>query len=229
MAKDIKLSQVEVTSPLLTSTEDKVNLGTLPIKLEKITLGDKDKNGIGKIALSNNVKKKVIKSVNVYQMTKDNKDSEISTTISETHIAILFDNAKLLSFNQILALLQKPKIKGTVFSYKKSWHNIIKDLLTNLHLNGEKLPYFEDAVEVTIFRQAPRLVDEDALTPMFKFIIDALKRTQDNPHGVLAEDNPKIMHKILCYSEKGPNCVGIKIKVLENKKELYDKYKLLNE
>ena len=34
------------------------------------------------------------------------------------------------------------------------------------------LDVFEDSVEITLFRQAKKLVDEDAMTTMFKYIID---------------------------------------------------------
>ncbi len=51
---------------------------------------------------------------------------------------------------------------------------------------------------------------------MFKYIIDAFKKTETNSFGILEEDNPKIVSKIESYSEKGEYCVGIRIKVIQN-------------
>lgn len=187
----------------------------------------------GKISLGNNIKsdKAKPKNVNVKDIINENKKSKISTTVSKEHFSIVFEGAKLLSINQIFAILQYRKYE--IFSYKKNWHELIKEALKCCYLEektkGKQLPFFDASVEITIFRQAPRLVDEDALTTMFKFIIDALKRTKENPYGILAEDNPKIVHKIECYSEKGEHCVGIRVKLIDNnKKETYSAQKILD-
>lgn len=200
----------------------------------KINLGSKDQVKIAskKIILSAQTEPKKKGSTNINDINKSNKSAIVSVSVSDKHLAIALDGAKLLSINQIFAFLQNPKLKFSFFSYKKTWHDIIGEVLNNLYieerLKGRELPFFNSSVELTIFRQAPKLVDEDALTTMFKFIIDALKRTPDNPHGILAEDNPKIVHKISCYSEKGSHCVGIKVKLIEGtKKEDYNSKKLL--
>lgn len=201
----------------------------------KINIGNTAKHLEDKVSLNNNKKQKTKKNsfINIYALNKINNSAIVSTTVSDKHIALVFDGAKLLSINQIFAFLQSSKLKFSFFTYKKNWHDLIKVILDNMQLEaiskGSTLPFFDTAVELTIFRQSPKLVDEDALTTMFKFIIDGLKRTEDNPNGVLAEDNPKIVHKITCYSEKGTHCVGINIRLIEgNKKESYNMEKLLN-
>lgn len=198
------------------------------ISLSPITSGNKE----GKISLGNNKKtdKPKYKNVNVKEIINENKKSKISTTVSNEHFSIIFEGAKLLSINQIFAILQYRKYE--IFDYKKNWHELIKDALKVCYIEekmkGNDLPFFNNSVEITIFRQAPKLVDEDALTTMFKYIIDALKRTKTNPYGILAEDNPKIVHKIECYSEKGEHCVGIRVKIIDkNKKETYTAQKIL--
>jgi hypothetical protein len=202
------------------------------VEIVKINLGGKDKNKNSKITLSDSATKKKRKPTNIYGLTKENKEALVQTSVSDVHLSMGFEGSKLLSINQIFALLQNPKLKFSFFVYKKAWHDIIKDVLTGMYIElrnkGQELPFFNDSVELIVFRQAPKLVDEDALTTMFKFIIDALKRTKDNPYGILADDNPKIVHKISCYSEKGPHCVGIKVRLLEgSKKDPYDMEKLL--
>lgn len=176
-------------------------------------------------------KKSKNNNINVYDIIKTNRHAVIKTTISDNHVSIAIDGAKLLSINQIFAILQYRKYE--MFAYKKSWHEIIKKALDDAFIEqkliGKALPFFDTAVEVTVFRQAPKLVDEDALTTMFKYIIDGLKRnTKHNPNGILAEDNPKIVHKIECYSEKGTHCVGIRIRLIkDNKKEIFNLDKIL--
>lgn len=198
----------------------------------KISLGEIDKDKITKIALSDNTSKPKKAPVNITDINKSNKESIVKYSVSDNHISFVFSGAKLLSINQIFSLLQQKNLKYSVFTYKKCWHNIIREELffieTELKKQGKKLPFFNSYVEITIFRQAPRLVDEDALSTMFKFIIDALKRNNENPYGILADDNPKIVHKITSYGDKGDYAVGIKVKLIDKQKDVISIEQLLN-
>lgn len=185
-----------------------------------------------KISLGNHKQeKKENKNVNVFEIIKVNKECLPQVTVSNNHFSVVFEGARLLSINQIFALLQSKKHE--VFTYKKSWHNIIKEVLFEQHVkfkkDGLSLPYFDDTVEITLFRQAPKLVDKDALTTMFKYIIDAFKRDSTNPYGILAEDNPKIVHKIDFHSEQGDNIIGIKIKSIKKNESIFTVDELLKE
>lgn len=166
-------------------------------------------------------KKKKSKPTDIKKINNTNLESHYEFTYSDTHFSILFHNAQLLSVNQIFAILQSGKYK--IFSYKKKWHNIIKKVLYEAYIQaraeGKNIPFFHENAEITLFRQASRLVDEDAMTTMFKYILDGLKREDDNPHGILADDNPKIIHKIICYSNKGEPKIGIKVKLCEERKQ----------
>ena len=82
--------------------------------------------------------------------------------------------------------------------------------------NRHGISFFDKDIEITLFRQAPREIDKDAITTMFKFIIDGLKKTTENPFGVLADDNPRVVHSIKFHNEKGEHSVGIKLKVVQN-------------
>lgn len=211
---------------------------------QKISVKKEKKTKIEKISLQLNSldinessdKSKTKKSsggIKVSDINKLNKEAIISYSSSEEHFSILFIGAKLLSVNQIFAILQYRKYE--IFNYKKLWHELIKKALeeASLELKSQKkdLPFFDDSVEITLFRQATRLVDEDAMSTMFKFIIDGLKRDgEKNPLGILAEDNPKIVHRIVCYSEKGDPAIGIKVKrIVEKKKKFSAKDILDNE
>ncbi len=56
---------------------------------------------------------------------------------------------------------------------------------------------------------------------MYKFIIDAIKLNNDNTNFVslIKEDNPKIVHKISCYSEKGEYAIGFKVEKIHQLKK----------
>ncbi len=195
--------------------ETKVSLDKTKVKKNKIKVSEEEE--------IKEIKKPKNTGVKTSELNKLNREAKVSFTSSEEHISLAFDGAKLLSVNQIFAILQYRKYE--IFSYKKNWHEIIKKVLNEQYLilrqTKKSLPFFEDSVEITLFRQASRLVDEDAMSTMFKYIIDALKRDDDNPHGVLAEDNPKIVHRIVCYSEKGSPLVGIRVQKITEKKQKY--------
>jgi hypothetical protein len=231
---EIPMSEAKLKEPL--PTHDKIQINsqnntTMDSAMVKIQL-KKQKGNSGKLSLNNGdtVKKKKNTGVNVYRLIQDNKKAPIQTTVSEKHFSVTFDGARVLSINQIFAILQRRKEE--IYAYKKYFHQAICDTLTlcanNLAKENKSLPYFEDCVEITLFRQAPKLVDEDALTAMFKYMIDGLKRTKENPHGILADDNPKIVHNYRCYNEIGEPQLGLRVRLLEGeKKETYSIEKIL--
>ncbi len=155
-------------------------------------------------------------------ISKDIRNAETQVAYNDNYFGVLFPESKLLTVNDIFTLIQSPKKQGVVWSYKKSWHNKIRDILKAEHEKanneGKNLPFFNEYVELTLFRQSPTLVDKDALTTMFKYIIDAFKyHERDNPYGILAEDNPNIVCSIRCETLKEGkrnenNFVGFRIK-----------------
>lgn len=214
----LKLTETELNNLLNKNSKLKVAKETKSNnkKTSKITLVEKD--------LVEEKKVKKAQGIKTSEVNKLNKQSTVHFSSSDNHVSILFEGAKLLSVNQIFAILQYRKYE--IFTYKKIWHELIKKVLDEqsllLRSENKKLPFFNEAVEITLFRQASRLVDEDAMSTMFKYIIDGLKRDEtDNPNGILAEDNPKIVHRIVCYSEKGEPFVGIKVKKISEKKSAF--------
>lgn len=189
-----------------TSKNAKVKMSNDKVKVEKISLIE---NGTV-------VNKKSSASVNINKVIQNTKTSIIKYSVSETHISIVFEEAILLSINQIFAFLQREKQQQFFFMYKKTWHNKMLEALKLIKSEQKFLPFFDKDVEITLFRQAPREIDKDAITTMFKFIIDGLKKTSENPFGVLADDNPKVVHSIKFHNEKGEHVVGIKLKIMKN-------------
>lgn len=185
---------------------------------EKVKLNN-DKGKISKISLTEKnelVNKKSSSSVNINKVIQNTKSSIIKYSISDTHISIIFEEAILLSINQIFSFLQREKQQHFFFMYKKTWHNKVEEALKLIKSETKSLPFFDKDIEITLFRQAPREIDKDAITTMFKFIIDGLKRTNNNPLGILDDDNPKVVHTIKFHNEKGTHLVGIKIKLIKN-------------
>lgn len=204
MSKLINYTNQELNNLLKKNPKLKISKS---INLEdKICLSDKINIGVIKPA------KKTSGSITVSELNKINRECLYEISISENHFSILFSKARLLSINEILAKLQLEKRKFEVFSYKKNWHNRISKILYEQKILNKDMPFFDCPVEITVFRQAPRLVDKDAVSIMFKFIIDALKRNKDNPYGIISEDNPQIVHSIVAQSEKGEHYVGIRVK-----------------
>lgn len=202
------------------------NIKDTKLSLDNLDV-DKKKVKENKVLLdfgAESIKKQTKKSSDVQLINMMNQESTYDFSYSETHFSILFHNSKLLSVNQIFAILQSGKYK--IFSYKKRWHTIIHKVLYEAYIEarsqGKSIPFFSENAELTLFRQAKRLVDEDAMTTMFKYIIDGLKKNiNTNPYGILADDNPKIIHKIICHSSKGEPKIGIRIKLCEDRKQVF--------
>lgn len=223
----IKMTEKELSTVL---NKGKISIaGSSSTKKEGVKINTKQK--VAKISLSDsesNSTKKTSASVNINKVIQNTKTAIIKYSVSETHITLIFEEAILLSINQIFAFLQREKQQQFFFMYKKTWHNKINEALTLIKSENKKLPFFDKDVEITLLRQAPREIDKDALPTMFKFIIDGLKHSSENPFGVLADDNPKVVHTIKFHNEKGEHLVGIKLKLVPNEVQPITADELLN-
>lgn len=191
-------------------------------KLKKIIL-EKEKKQKEKLELIHEEQKSTspARSSNVYEIIKCNKEAKVIVKASDDEVAIVFKGARLITVNVMFNLLESRKYD--LFSYKKSWHALIKNALAEiayqLQGKGKRMPFFDSNVEITLFRQAKRTVDEDAMMTMFKYIIDGLKKSSENPIGILADDNKMVINNVVTFNEKGDYAVGIKIKRTNHQKE----------
>lgn len=129
------------------------------------------------------------------------------------HVTLAFIGARLLSLNEIFALLQYQS--GIVFKYKKTWHFKVQEQLKKIP--DKSRPLFSSRCKLTVFRQSSKLLDRDSLTVCFKYIIDALKYDPiKNPFGIILEDNPEIIFEDLKYQKKGSHKIGIRIDFIPN-------------
>lgn len=171
--------------------------------------------------------KKKPTGIDVKKAIARNEASIVSYSHSDNHLAVLFDGAGLLSVNQIFAILEFRKYE--IFKYKKSWHWLVKKALDSISAEkgGNMIP-FDGSVDLILYVRAPRLVDEDAMTTMFKYVIDGMKVDKEkNPNGILLDDNQNFVHKIECHSEKGSHAIGIRINRSVKKKPRFSVQDLL--
>lgn len=189
---------------------------TKKAKKESLNLSSLD-NEISK-KISEAPKKK--KSSVMARMNQYNANSSYSYTVSENHIGILFNNAKLLSVNELFSILQSSKFN--IYNYKTTCRNMILKVLREIHEDckskGQAYPFFDSNAEVILYRRGDKLVDTDAISTMFKYIIDAFKYNDNklhdkyNPYGVLKDDNPLVIQHMEVHSKEGLTSFGIQIK-----------------
>lgn len=180
-------------------------------------------------------KKKKQPSSLVGKVNLANRTSKYSYTYSNEHIAIFFHDGQLLTVNELFAILQNSLFN--VFGYKKTCLTMMKTVLMDIYHDAKsknkEIPFFTENAEIILFRQGQKLVDEDALATMFKYILDSMKRIENkdsshyNPYGVIKDDNPKVIHKITTFSEQGKPCFGIQIKKCKDKKIAFNAQDIL--
>lgn len=141
-----------------------------------------------------------------------NKKCSIEVTYDQDYISIVFKDAKLLSTNQIFQILQYRKFE--IFPYKKMW----QELVANALKDKPNLPVFKDNCELVLLRQSNRLVDNDSMGVMFKYIIDALRYDKKDPKPyVISDDNPNVVENIKFLQIKNAQHVlGIRIQRIKD-------------
>jgi hypothetical protein len=171
------------------------------------------------------------KTVNqhIAEVIKSIKGADITTAVSDMHIAIYFDGARLLTLNEILAVF--PYQPYLIFAYKKAWAEKIDQALLILKSNARcKIPEFTESCVFVGFRSSTRLVDRDGLSPCFKYILDDLRNQKVlSPIQILKDDNPNLIVETPCYQVRGLHAVGIRLeKVVDWSEPEVNKTKLLS-
>lgn len=160
-----------------------------------------------------NIEKKK-KGTDVNIIISSLKNSSITTLTSNEKgsekICIWFSGARVLTLNQIFAILEKRPYE--VFKYKKVWQECINNAIMTIPL--DQRPYFNKTTRLTLFRRGTRLIDMDGFPTAFKYCIDALRYS-----GILSEDNPNIISEIIPIQQKGATSIGIMLESIDYEDE----------
>lgn len=159
--------------------------------------------------------KKKKKGTDVNVIINSLKNSIINTSYStekdKEYLCIWFTGARVLTLNQIFAILEKRPYE--IFKYKKVWQECINNAI--MSIPAHKRPYFYKNTRMTLFRRGTRLVDMDSFQTVFKYCIDALRYS-----GILSEDNPNIISEIIPIQQKGYTSVGIMLESIKEKENI---------
>ncbi len=120
------------------------------------------------------------------------KNTTPEIVISEDKCLIWWENLRLYTLNEILALLQvQPYL---IFSYKKMLSKKIKDAMLigypQIAYSNKKEPWFKFPVIIELFRSHKKLFDNDGFPAAFKYLTDSLKSDGVN---LIREDDPMIV------------------------------------
>lgn len=168
------------------------------------------------------------------------KESKISFTYDESSLLIILDGARVLSVNQIYALLQKrlnntkKSIPYYIVTYKKIWSEKMNEIVENIILdsikNNQLLPNFNKyihngyKVKLFIYRQSTKLLDEDNIYGSFKVIIDCLRKKYNFlgiEYNFIPDDNKNFISQIEPHQVKNKqNIIAIKMVLDEENKEI---------
>lgn len=124
------------------------------------------------------------------------RNSDVSVVRNENGISVCFDGARLLTYNQIISLLDSQKFN--FFKYKKAWAEKVQMALLDAGVGrlepiGRKkpdgfVPLLPGPVVIHKYRRSPRLTDMDADDSSFKLLVDLLVR-----NGIVWDDSRDIV------------------------------------
>lgn len=125
-------------------------------------------------------------------------------------LALDFPGARLLSYNELYSILQFRKYEA--FRYKKICQNAVTRALSNPdQVNKENRPYFDGPTRLTLLRVGTKGMDREALTVIFKYLTDMLKRAD-----VIEDDNPNIIVDIQTIQGLGEPRLAMKLERLND-------------
>lgn len=155
--------------------------------------------------------------------------STIEFEYNEDELLIIFKDARILSLNKMMELLQKNTNRPyEMMAYKKAWHTkmsiVLKSIINDSIINDKKLPNFNTetwSLRLYLYREAQRLLDEDAMSASFKYIIDSLSDSiviDDKNYKFIEDDNQNVISEILPFQVKSKQYnLAIKIVKIEKK------------
>lgn len=123
---------------------------------------------------------------------------------------------RLPTLNELLSGLQYRKYE--VWNYKKTVKEVMSDILQMLkqRTGGEHL--FEEFVDLYIYRQGKKLIDNDSLPASFKYYIDSFTLNK-----IIKDDSPDFIQEVKCFQKIDNDPMFIlKLKQSKNKRKKID-------
>jgi hypothetical protein len=118
-------------------------------------------------------------------------------------LSMIFYGTRLLSHNELLSVLQYRRYE--IYRYKKAWRELVGRAIKQLSAQ-DWAQVFPGPVKLVLFRRAPKSLDIDSATAIFKYAIDTLVREK-----VLIDDNRKIVVQIEEHFATGPCASGLRV------------------
>jgi len=128
----------------------------------------------------------------------------------EDWIALDFPGGRALSYNELYSILQFRKYEA--FRFKKICRQAVQRALDNPdQVAGCKRPFFDAPTRLTLLRVGAKGMDREALTVIFKYFTDTLKR-----EGVIEDDNPEIIVDVQTIQGQGEPRLAMKLERVYN-------------
>jgi hypothetical protein len=155
------------------------------------------------------------------------REAKVVASVSDRHLSIVWEGARLLTLNEILSLL--PIQPYLVYNYKKVWENKVNESLL-VAQDIRPIPYFDSSCVFIGLRCSTRLMDRDGLSSCFKYLLDDIRRQQAINHPILKDDNPNLIVDTPCFQYKGAHAVGFRLEKIDSWNEpIVDSTNLLSE
>lgn len=119
-------------------------------------------------------------------------------------VTFTWHGARLITYNSLLHAGQYVRLSP----YKKACHALARQSMDLLP--GLKGFQFDKPVKIFVHREAKRLVDNDGLTAMFKFLIDGFRH-----EGLIADDDPLYVVDTPSSQSKGDYLIRLTFVVAE--------------
>lgn len=125
------------------------------------------------------------------QLKTIEKSKVILKAIADEELIICIKDLRLPTLNELFATMQYRKV--VVYNYKKQVKEMMSRFFSSFK-NDDDIYFFDDAVDMHVFRCGVKLIDNDSLPASLKYFTDSLVE-----NNILRDDNPKFLKKIYCY------------------------------
>lgn len=191
--KSLRFSEKELGQLLQDNKNIKCNITDLTLMTESTPVLSK-KNKKAKLSVHSS-EEKPIKERNTDIDSYLSKIKSCTTFVLDSAdvLYLEFNGLKLMPFNQLAQVIQyRPH---TLYQYKKALKQLIHIMCIEHQIKFKVTE--NESIQLLLFREAERLIDNDTMSISFKYIIDNLRY-----ENIITEDNPTIIKDIQCFQNK---------------------------